>query len=57
MPNRSNQDRALRAGAWLLAFLLLAACGQRGPLVLPEAPPASSAADDDVNDDEDEGER
>ena len=57
MRNRPNQDRALRAGAWLLAFLLLTACGQRGPLVLPGAPPASPAADEDVNDDEDDGER
>jgi predicted small lipoprotein YifL len=37
-----------RAGATLLALLLLAGCGQKGPLILPEnarpAAPASAPA-------------
>ncbi|HKX41249.1 MAG TPA: lipoprotein [Burkholderiaceae bacterium] len=33
---------ASKVGAWIAAGVLLAACGQKGPLMLP-APPAASA--------------
>jgi predicted small lipoprotein YifL len=57
-----SSARGARGAAFtMIALLLLGACGQRGPLVLPDAPattvPTPAADDQTDNDDEDDGER
>lgn len=52
---------ARRAAFTVITVMLLSACGQRGPLVLPDAPaasaPAAATEDQSDNDDEGDGER
>jgi len=47
--------RASRVCAWVCVLLVLAACGQRGPLVLPDSAPAAPTEPDTGEDDDDNG--
>jgi predicted small lipoprotein YifL len=52
-----SASAARRATFTVITVMLLSACGQRGPLMLPDAPAASTpaAAIDDQTDNDDEG--
>jgi predicted small lipoprotein YifL len=55
--NSSSTGTARLTGALVLASILgLAACGQRGPLYLPESdPPSESAETEDASEEEKNG--